>query len=372
MSNLLKKTNSKSIIVKIMKKLGALFIFPMLLSGVALSSCSNNSKINLLYGDVNETSYIDIKYLDLKSKIDNEETFMLAVEPNSACSCWSDFRLILNDYIPKTHVMVYHMKYAMFYEQETYGLNLRDGYTTFAIFDKGELKQNIISDNQSMFHDQKVFEDYMSNTVNMPHYLYANLDTINNLYKASEPSIIYFARNTCSDCQYVDKYFLKDYADKHVDRKDMYILDCEKLGIRQYDEDGHLTPESQILWNEFKANIGIAELYNPDYGYSEGVVPTFMKVHGEDGVVKYDSSSVYFNDEVSEVDGKLIVSNSFYSEERLPKLEYLKDFNGTKVLKGLELTEDDVQRFGPYVMWKQEKAAEYHSPLLEQFLNYYL
>ena len=352
-----------------MKKSAPLLLVSLLMSSFAISGCSNNSKINLIYGDYTNNTVTDIKYLDLQSKIANKETFMLAVEPTGSCACWSDFKAILNVYIPETHVIVYHMKYAMFYENETYGLNLRDGYTTFAIFESGELKQNIISDRQNMFHDEKVFREYITGTVNLPHYFYISLDKTNELFAASSTSsVIYFARSTCSDCAYVDKYVLKDYAENHSFRNDMYILDCEKIGIREYDEDGHLTPESQVKWNKFKEDMLLADTYNKDYGYNTGYVPTFIKVRNN----TVESASVYFNDTVEEVDGKYKVTDSYYTEERLPKLDYLKDYSGTKVLKGLELSEDSIQKFGSFAMWKQEKAAEYHTPLLKCFLDSYL
>lgn len=351
-----------------MKKAKALFLIPSMVLPLYLASCSGSSKINLVFGDETISEMVDIKYQDFDSKIKNEETFMLAIEPTNPCSCWSDFKAISIDYIAKNKVIMYHMKYEMFYDNKTYGLDIRDGYTTFAIFENGELKQNIISDNQNMFHDAKTFNSYMENTVNLPHFFYVSLEKVKQLYAASEPSIIYFARSTCGDCKYVDTHFMKEYAQSRVDRKDLYILDCEKLGIRQYDEQGHLTPESEIAWNAFKAEMGLAESTNPDFGYGLGVVPTFLKVHSG----KYDTASVYFNDTIAYENGKYIVKESFYSSSRVKNLEYLKQFNGTKVLEGLEINENDILKYGNYIMWDQKAAAKYHDPLLKQFFDYYL
>lgn len=355
-----------------MKKFRLLLALPLLSASLFSSACSFNSKIKLIYGDLHIETYVDLPYLDLQSKISNEETFMLAVEPTSACSCWSDFRAILNEYIPENHVIVYHMKYENFYNQETYGLNLRNGYTTFAIFESGKLKQNLISDNQKIFHDADAFEEYMENTVELPHYIYVNLDDVKEIRSGNKPTMIYFARSNCPDCSYVDKYFLKEYAERRPIRQDMFILDCESLGIREYDEQGHLTPESAIAWQAFKDEMGLSTVNNEHFGYSTGFVPTFLIVHSSRGEISYDTGAVYFNDSIALEDGKYIVKDSYYTEERLPDLEHLTNFAGTKVLKGLEIPLEDIEQHGEYYAWKQEAAAKYHSPLLKQFLNYWL
>lgn len=352
-----------------MKSFKALFVIPMLATSLLASSCSSSSnKITLIYGDKNATDVVDINYSDLKSKIDDKETFILTVEPDSACVCWSNFYPIIKNYIKDNHIIIYHIKYGSFGDKDSFGLNIRKGYTSFAIAENGIWRQNLLSDSNDLFSSKDKFYTYMSEVSNLPHYFYVNLEDVNNMISANEQSVIYFARNNCSDCTYVNKNVLNQYAKNNVERKNLYILDCESLGIRQYDEQGKLTPESQILWDEFKVQYGLAEQNNPKFGFGSGYVPTFQVVKQN----QYISGAVYFNDSLSKQGDKIVVSDTFYSSKRTANLQYLADFSGKKVLEGLEVKEEDTMKFGDEYYWKQEKANEYHKPLLEAFLNYYL
>lgn len=349
-----------------MKNLKSLFIIPMVAISLMASACSSTSeKIALIYGDKNASDVVDLKYTDLKSKIDDKETFILAIEPDSACVCWSDFYPILKSYIAEKHVIIYHVKYDSFGDKDTFNLNIRKGYTTFAIFENGTLKQNLLYDGgNEIFKVKDKFYSYMDDVTTLPHYYYVNLQDVNSMKKGSEQSVIYFARNNCGDCTYADKNVLKQYAQANKNLKNLYILDCEKIGVRVYDESGKLTPESQVAWNTFKVEYGLASEKNETYGFDTGYVPTFQVVKEN----KYISSCVYFNDTLKKEGDKLVVGSTFYTEKRLANLQYLADFTGKKVLEGLEVPETDAIS----TWWKQDAANVYHKPLLEAFLNYYL
>ena len=65
------------------------------------------------------------------------------------------------------------------------------------------------------------------------------------------------------------------------------------------------------------------------------------------------------------------VSRSFYSSERLTSLSYCENVE-YNVLEGITLSESDIAKTSTgYIYWLQEKAAVYHTPLLEVFLDYY-
>lgn len=356
-----------------MNKTKTLLFTPFLAISLMASSCSSgSSKIALVFGDMHAEDVVDIDYADLKSRKDDEETFILTVEPDSACVCWSDFHPIIKEYISKNHLIVYHIKYGSFGDKDNFGLKIRKGYTTFAIFENGSIKQNVLSDSNEIFKSKDKFNDYMSNVVNLPHFFYVNLEDVDNMRKSAEQNVVYFARNNCGDCTYVDKNVLKQYAQENVNRKDMFILDCESLGIRVYDENKKLTPESQVAWDNFKIQYGLADNYNKTYGFDTGYVPTFQVIKCESDETKYVSGCVYFNDSLAEEDGRIVVKQTFYSNERAANLQYLADFSGKKVLEGLEVKADDATKYGDSYYWKQDAANKYHEPLLRAFLNYYL
>lgn len=364
-------------------KMKTIFILPFLALPL-LSGCNSSHKISLVYGKMSDNSLTVIDYATLVTKIEsNKDTFILTVAPKSNCACWNTFKNILAAYSTKTHVNIYNMVNTEFYNADsvqlnTYGMSIRQDRETFAIFENGKLAQHRVYDSKDYIFTESVqFEKYMEDVVNLPTMFEISLNQLQNIQASKEDALVYFARNNCPDCTYVDTHYLKEYGENHLDMKPLYILDCEKLGIRVYDENNQLTPESQIAWQTFKDTYGLSKLYNDKYGYDNGYVPTFQHIKGNDGSYASSivSSSVYFNDTISEEDGKYVVTNSFYTEERKVNLDYLEGIN-TPVLKGLELSENDVSKIeykgNIYLSWKKESAEKYHSALLKGFLDKHL
>lgn len=350
-----------------MKKLKIYLILPLAAVGLFSSSCGSNSKIALVYGQYNATNFTDIDYQKLSEMVADKETLILAVEPDVSCACWTNFKPIATNYISKTGAIIYHMKYGMFKNKDTFNISLKEGYTSFAIFNKGVVSQTFTSDN-SILKNEDEFNKYMESVVYLPHFFYINLEQLKHLASLDEKNVIYFSRSGCGDCSYVNKNFLNEYATTHVEQKNMYIIDCDKMGMTLYDENHNPTQE----WIDFKQNWGLGSKINADYGYSSGYVPTFLQLSGSNNKLNFYSGAVYFNDTIAYENGQYIVKESYYSNDRVQKLEYLKDYNGTKVLQNLNISESEVSKYGESYYWNQDAAAKYHNPLLEQFLNYYL
>lgn len=350
-----------------MKKSKILLTFPIAISALFFSSCSSNSKISITYGKYQAETFEELNYNSFEELVKDKMSFILAVEPTTSCACWTNFKPILNNYISSKNALIYHMKYEMFEDNKTYNLNLRKGYTTFAIFEDGSLRHNLISEEQKIFKEQEAFNSFMESAINLPHFLYINFEQLKTLSSKSEKNIFYFSRSGCGDCSYVNRNFLPKYAKSNINQKDVYILDCDQMAIDYstplYDESHNPTP----FWKTFKQDWGLGNKYNTLYGYDDGYVPTFLLINSENGKLNFSSGAVYFNDSIEKVNSVYKVTNSYYTSERLEHLEYLKDFNGTKVLKGLELKNEEVSSS----YWNQVDAAKYHDPLLEQFLNYY-
>lgn len=356
-------------------KIRSLLLLPLMFGTMTLSACGETPKVELKYGQMADVNPRYIDYQTLKEKFENNETFLLTTYAQT-CTCWSTFKSVLNGYINESHALVYAINYNAFHDTtgaslDTFGLNIQSGYTSFAIVNKGELVQNLKSGKDKIFTDVSVFTQFMSEMVILPKMFYVSLEQVDQLYATDATSAIYFARSDCGDCQYFDKNFLDLYSPNGK----LYILDCEEIGIRVYEEDGSLTPESQIAWNNFKANYGLGSSNNPDFGYDTGYVPTLLLVKGnsaEGGKPTFLSGACYFNDSLDQDDKGYYVSNSYYTDERKEKLEYLADFKGTSVLKGLRLDASDVGTYGSYIYWNQESAQKYHDPLVKAFLDYAL
>lgn len=356
-------------------KIRSLLLLPLLFSATSLAGCNGvKEKINIQYGQTISNDVEYITYDELSSMFNGKKTFMVTVYAKT-CSCWSMFHAVLNQYISENHIRVFAVDYDSFHAKDgksldNFGLNIESGYTSFAIIEKGQIRENLKSGKEKLFKNSDSFKQYIEEKIILPKAFYVSLDNVRSLFESEETSLLYFARSNCGDCSYLDSHVLDEY--KLTNR--LYILDCEKLGIRQYDEEGKLTPESQALWNQFKIDYYLASNNNSDYGFDTGYVPTLFLLKGNPSTKTPTilSGSVYFNDTLT-IDGeKLVVSDTYYTNERLPKLEYLHAYNGINVLKGLEVPKENAVSYGGNYYWDQDAASAYHTPLVKLFLEYSL
>ncbi len=362
---------------KIRMKIKGLLLLPLALGILSLAGCKNKFEpVKLQYGQMISSELTENDYQQLKERFARKETFLLSVYARN-CACWSNFKAAAKPYITKNHVEIFAVNYEAFHSVagetlDTFGLDIEAGKTSFHVIKEGKVVLNVKSGDSKAMEKSSEFEKMMNDTVVLPKMFYINKTQLDSLYSSNETSAIYFMRSNCGDCTHMNDAFLNKYDAKG----NLYILDCEKIGIRQYDSEGNLTPTSQIAWNKFKSDYGLASDNNEKYGYDTGYVPTLMLMKGDATTheATYLSGAVYFNDSVEKSGEKYVVSNSFYTSERLANLQYLSNFEGTKVLKGLELTEDDVATYEgtTYTYWTQESAEKYHNPLAKAFLDYAL
>ncbi|MCQ3035393.1 MAG: hypothetical protein MJ248_04205 [Bacilli bacterium] len=372
-----------------MKLPKAAIAFAAILSSFSLASCNKPELINLAYGSL-DNSLKEITYTDLATMVNDEDSFILAITSSSlGCGCWSTFKnQVLLPYQNENHVMIYYINHQEFYDAsqkllDTFGLTITID-PGFGLFNKGKLKYTEkYSSKNYVFSKQEYFVEYMQDKVKLPHVYYVSKDMLDELYKGTTAFNIMFSRSNCGDCKYVLKNALLEYAegkDKNPNQS-LYILECEdvyvKYGgttvkLREYDSEGNLTTASQTRWQAFKDEYGLSSV-NETYGFNTGVVPTFMHVEpngSNKNVSVIKDAAVYFNDVVSLIDGKYIVTDSFYTEERQQSLSYISGVK-TKVLKGLELNPNDVTSYGEYISWNHDAAEKYHTPLLNAFLDKY-
>ncbi len=359
-------------------KIAHLLILPLSLA--VLTGCKGKNGDNIAhlhYGQMASESYETIDYQTLSEKVDNKETFLVSVYAEG-CSCWSTFQTVLREYIKETHVIVYAIGYKSFHSStgetlDNFGLKLKSGYTSFAIFKDGKPLVDLNSEKKEL-KEYEPFKKMMDASVTLPKIFYISKSQVDALYSSNETSLLYFARSNCQDCQYFDRNLLDSYEAS----KNIYILDCEKIGIREYDEDGKLTPESQIAWDKFKVDYGLASTNNPDFGYNSGYVPTLFLLNGsgdaEHPAATFQQGCVYFNDSIEEVDETTCkVTDTYYTSERASKLAYL-DGVSVSILKDRIVPKSDTSSFEygghTYYMWKQESAAKYHNSLAKAFLDY--
>lgn len=353
------------------KKLLILPLSLLSLSLINLAGCSNNSKIHLVFGDLTTNEVTTISYNKLKEKVDSEETFLLAIQYSDHCACWqSEAKPVIEKYISEKHVICYHIKLEeLEANNNTFGIKIVTGNSSFAVFENGQVKNTITTKDDNTLKNYSTFESYMNELVVLPKFYYVNKDFVDELYKKDEKNVIYYSRSTCGDCGYLDSHYLKEWSKNNPDyARKIYVLDCDQPGIR-LDENNQVNKEQ---WQKFKDDYGMSTVNNPTYGYDTGYVPTFLLIQGSNEGVKYLSGAVAFNDSVEASDGKYVVTNSYYTSERLNNLKYIDISVDQKVLKGMELGSADVNDNGTYVMWKHESAEKYHNIFVERFLKYSL
>lgn len=353
-----------------MKKFPLVLAANLLLGSIAfLGACSSEQKIDLMYGDKNVSGVTTITYDLLKEKVDSKQTFLLVVQYSDGCACWSqEARPVLEKYIEEKHVVINHIKLEdLDNGGSRFGLTIVTGNVSFAIFEDGVVKHCVTTQDDNTLKKYDEFVSYFESLVNLPRMYYVSLDDIDKMYRTSEKNIIYFSRSTCGDCSYLDTHYLKEWSKNNPNySKNIYILDCDQPDIR-LDDEGNYNKEQ---WFTFKHDYGLSNKNNMVYGYDGGYVPTFLYIEGAMSGVKYLSGAVAFNDTLENQNGEYVVTNSYYTEERLPNLKYIDDSVEHKTLKGLKLTSDDVTLYGSYAMWNHESAEKYHNKLLEKFLQY--
>lgn len=336
---------------------------------LSCTSCSPTaSKQRLTYGsfitqkaESYGTAGYKIYYSDLVRRIENEETMLLAIYPgdSSSCGCWLTFRNHLKDFVENYKYKVYVANYAEFPALNTdpYGfIHANDRPTFHIIANKKVIYKVDYKDNRGLFQDSSSLKKLVDEYVLAPSIYEVDEPSLNNLIETEQSVNVFYAKSTCGDCNYVIPNVLIPYFNNSTSEEKLYMFDLNPIAELESER-----------YQDVKDYYGLSNKNNSTFGYDVGYVPTFQ--HRENGLIK--SSAVYFNDNINKVDDKYIVSKSFYTQDRIQNLEYLANFDGTKVLEGLQINSTDVYESGQYIGWKQEKAAEYHDPLLKAFLDYY-
>ena len=345
------------------KQLLLTLLAPMMLASV--SGCSTNSGMKLTYGtyitseDANVTDATELTFGSLSKKMDvtsdfSKENFLLVVAPTNGCYCWIKFQKVLKEFIKQTNYLVYQIKYTEL-ESDNLGFKIEQGNVSFAIVKGGKIVKQYIS--SSIFENVDSLKAEVNKYVKAPDLYYVDRDFLNNAIKTQEPVLVEYIREACGDCQYASPNAVWEFAHKNTFKTKMYVIALDEIR------------KDPVDYKEFKDTHNLSNVFSPDFGYGDGVVPTFQ--YYERGELK--SASVYFNDTVEMVNGQLTVTTSYYSATRRVKLDYASSVK-TNILEGLILTADDVDDYtaqGYGYIWKHESANKYHKPLFEAFMNKY-
>ena len=284
---------------------------------------------------------------------------------STGCSCWTGFKEeVLNKYIKFKNVPIYYFDTDKISDTtiNKYGIKrLTSSDPDFYVFYQGKQIKRYKYDDQQVFSYKK-FDVEMTKMLKLPEkfqlfyvdedYLFANEKHINDA-----KSVILTERNACSDCSYIIPNFIVPYTTEHTLKQDILIMD-----IQEYNWDGNNSED----YRNIIARMQLSEASNATFGYGRGFVPTIQ--YYETGEVK--DACVTFNDSILPEGEGYKVTSSYYTEERLNSLAFLKNSQvENKVLSGLNIPASDVD--SNYHFWTHEAASKYHTPILEAFLNTY-
>ena len=345
----------------------------ILLAVSTLSGCATTpSKININIGS-KIGQITDLKReVDLSALLSSEikEGVLLAVYSkslSSGCSCWTGFREeVINKYVRNKNVPIYSIDTDKLSDSvlKKFGISrLTSSSPMFYIFQDGK-RQKLYkyTESQSGIFSYEKFVKEMDKMLNKPEkfsmfyvdeeYLFGSEKHIND-----EKTVLLTERNACSDCSYLIPNFLVPFTSKNTLKKEILIMD-----IQSYNWNGNDGEDYTSIISKLK----LSEASEPTYGFGRGFVPTIQ--YYENGQVK--DAAVTFNDSLIKNGDNYKVDSTYYTEERLANLNFLKDSNvETKVLKGLDVPNEDTD--SKYHFWSHEAAFKYHSPILEQFLKTY-
>ena len=351
-------------------------LLPLLLAPL-LTSCSKD-KVALTYGTYIECEASSLKEITtsqlLTKASEEKEVFLLAVyqgQYSEDCGCWITFKNVIASYINLTHEMVY------VYDGQSQGDALEklriekiDASTPCLYVFNGE--KNVAKYSYANSQDRVLFEDTtaeamstrLHKVIDKPTLYYVDYGYLDANYSEFKKECVLFMRSGCGDCKYVLPNVIIPYINRHALAVDILLFDMQEF----YDQAKN-SEEDKNKYQEMKDRFGLSEKGHSTFGYDVGVVPTIQYIKNG----KVESASVYFNDVISQKDdGSFYISKSYYSEERLANLKYLKGFGPHSVLEGMSVPENDVIKNGNYCYWSQAAASKYHKPLLEAFFDYYM
>ena len=362
-----------------MKK--CVLLLPVMLLPFLASCNKQEKKDSLTYGTYIQTSINSLKELnndELISKTrDEKEIFLLAVyqgEYSASCLCWSTFQNVVVNYINTYHENVYvynaynqneelaNLKIEKIEDSAPY-LYVFNGETTIAKYTYKNNSHKAIFENV----DAKAMYNAVHKVINEPTMYYIDESYLDSQIQGDKDLTVAFIRRGCGDCSYVIPKVIIPYINDNKPSKKLYLFDMQDYYELSKKEDA--TEEEKAQYQNLKNYYGLSEKGSPAYGYKNGVMPTIQSI--KKGLIV--DATVYFNDEVSKKeDGTYYLSDSYYSEERLENLNYLKGCQFETVLKGMSINEGVLENPNGGYYWSQEVANRYHTPILKAFLDYYL
>ena len=296
-----------------------LSVFTLCLS--LLISCNDNSFDKAIIEKEKGIQEV-IKIQDastLNQMLGNKQSFILLTAEES-CLCTTNTKRILNKIVKQKEIRIYEISDIEFYKSSlssklviaapelTIIKNGDEKITSIHAYEKFEKQINSSNKEESVAPILKYIEKHAY--LDSP--FYSTTDEALKLKIGNKESfLIYYKRNSCSDCKTFNKMFL-----------DKWILE-NKEEITIYELDLDLYRNDLEYYQELKDTFGLSVNGNKDFGYLEGVVPSIQKY--ENGVLT--NMAVIYNDQMELTDdNQYKIVDGYYHEFNGQTFETYDDY----------------------------------------------
>lgn len=355
-----------------MKKLLGLFA---LIPTLILSSCGSNnldtSKIALDTGNIYSKSitysdFHEMDYDELEACTIDKLSFVLVTFNDRTCGCWRDFNPLFVKFANEHHYQVKLFDVGLFEgHNNKFGIySVTNHMPGICFFKRGKLiRQSVYGknaeNNRKMFKQYEKFEEFMFENVYMPKLYYVDKETLDNKIGTNQEFSLYVARTSCGDCGRIEKDYIHSWTDKNKSKTlndYLYIFD-----IQEFRSD-------MTVYQQIKDQYGLSDVYNTDFGFDTGYVPTFQR--WKNGAI-IDMITV-LNDSVNSD----FVVTSYFNESRISKSPLLKNTGDKYKFDQTIASEEDVSivewQGQQYTILKQDAQFKWHLPVVELFFNEYI
>lgn len=388
-------------------KLKKLLLLNSLVLMPLLASCGQSNapiRVNIEFGTMigmdekaeGNSHLTRLSQSELASFVAAKKNFILLIHNSmqDTCTCYTEWHdNILVPYIKKHNLLVYVIDLSELKKDgvDNYGLKLFESSETLGIFSDGKLihQENNSNEKNAWVTSIDEFSAWMDLRIKAPQMFYVNIDQLNGMYQSNKEFTIYFSRSSCSDCAFFESNDLKEYLSSHDGLEASYVLDCDALGIRGYEEDGTVYWPSNSAsasegqkkaaeqWANFKVEYGLAWSEANASGYSTGMVPTLLHINPEGNGKKtgdvIDAALTVYNDTIDEE--TLTIADSYFTQERLAEAEntyftYLSDSpiaRSNKIVKGQKV---EPQGERTKSEWRHQEQQKWHKPIASAFLDW--
>lgn len=321
-----------------------------------------------------------VKKSVLTSLVSKEENFILLLHGSSdTCTCYTEWHdTILARYAKAHKTLIYGIGLEEFEsDSEYYGVQRGVGFDTLAIFSQGKVKYQHTTQkaDDPWVNDYGQFSMWMEKRVKDPVIFTVDETILDGFYEGNEAFTIYFGRDTCGDCSYLNRTGLRSYIDSHaIAEPNFFYIDFDVYRFKRSDcASDEEYEEKQAIYQGKKDKYGLSWSEDNPAGYSTGAFPTVFYVNPDGESFTGDvieAAGVFYNESASND----MVKGSYFTQERYEAasssyLGYLKESKvERKYYEGIAIPGGS--QVAPHSDAEKDLLRPYEEPIFNALMDY--